>query len=288
MHKIKQGFSLIELSVVMLIIAVLMLAVLKGSSLIDEARLSVARQQTANSPVWDIEGLVSWYETTMVGSFEQNELFDSGVISLWRDLGSSDANSGDAVATGSPIYDSESLNGLPTLEFNGGEYFSVSDGELINQLTIIIVFKFEARASCSGIEAIMMSEGPWVIGSVHFQSNCLDPSMFPRYEIHPTGGFNGNISMSDGKYHIISVVDDNSTTRQMYTDGANVSSAVTDVLNRGMRSYTIGAWDHGNGTVERHLSGNIAEIIIFNRDLNDQERGDVERYLSNKWGIELL
>jgi hypothetical protein len=38
---------------------------------------------------------------------------------------------------------------------------------------------------------------------------------------------------------------------------------------------------------ENPYKGDIGEIIIFNKYINDDERRNVEIYLSKKWGIEL-
>jgi prepilin-type N-terminal cleavage/methylation domain-containing protein len=294
----KLGFSLIELSVVMLIIAALMLAVLKGSDLIDEAKLAVARQQTANSPVWDINGLVSWYETTMKESFNQDEVVDGGAITVWNDISSSDDNSGDAISSGSPTYELGSLNDLPTMRFNGGQHFTVSDGELMGSLTIFIVMRFDADTpNCISVISSVdgWSEAAEHLGSTHLILNCGGSGTNINYAVNvidlggDSGYTNTNIEVNDGEFHLINIIEDLEALKYLYVDGGNLFSESRTVVDKKLAHYTIGAWNHGDEvvTIDRFLQGNIAEIIIFNRDLNTQEREDVERYLSNKWAIEL-
>jgi prepilin-type N-terminal cleavage/methylation domain-containing protein len=59
-HKIS-AFSLIELSVVILIIGILVAGVTQSSRLIAQFRLKTAQNLTINSPVSSIKNLSTWY-----------------------------------------------------------------------------------------------------------------------------------------------------------------------------------------------------------------------------------
>jgi len=67
-NKLK-AFSLIELSIVILIIGILFVGVTQSSRLINQMSLTTARNITQNSPVYSISGVVSWIETTSQQSF---------------------------------------------------------------------------------------------------------------------------------------------------------------------------------------------------------------------------
>ena len=60
----KLAFSLIELSVVILIIGILVLGVTQGSRMMYEAKLKSAISLTQSSPVISMENLVLWLEPT--------------------------------------------------------------------------------------------------------------------------------------------------------------------------------------------------------------------------------
>ncbi len=60
MQKNYNAFSLIELSIVILIIGILVAGVTKGSTLYQKIKLSSARSVTNNSPVAYISGLSVW------------------------------------------------------------------------------------------------------------------------------------------------------------------------------------------------------------------------------------
>jgi hypothetical protein len=54
----------------------------------------------------------------------------------------------------------------------------------------------------------------------------------------------------------------------------------------GTAQMMIGARDN-SGSVDAYFAGKIAEIIIFSRNLKDEERKAVEAYLGRKWGIKV-
>ena len=63
------AFSLIELSVVILIIGILVLGVTQGNRMMSEAKLKSARSLTTSSPVASIEGLAVWLDSTSENAF---------------------------------------------------------------------------------------------------------------------------------------------------------------------------------------------------------------------------
>ena len=81
-----QAFSLIELSIVILIIGILVAGVTQSSRLIRQMQLSSARALTLSSPVLSIPNLVSWYEPTQEKSFDEVETSENSLVSKWYDL----------------------------------------------------------------------------------------------------------------------------------------------------------------------------------------------------------
>ena len=65
----KKAFSLIELSIVILIIGILVAGVTSSSRLIRAMKLISAKQLTQSSPVLTIPDLLAWFEPTKEGIF---------------------------------------------------------------------------------------------------------------------------------------------------------------------------------------------------------------------------
>ncbi|MCE3255904.1 MAG: hypothetical protein K0R25_1398 [Rickettsiaceae bacterium] len=61
-NKPKLAFSLIELSVVILVIGILVVGITKGMSIMRSAKLQSAQSLTQSSPVALIDGLKLWLE----------------------------------------------------------------------------------------------------------------------------------------------------------------------------------------------------------------------------------
>jgi prepilin-type N-terminal cleavage/methylation domain-containing protein len=133
-----KAFSLVELSVVIIIIGILITGVTQGSRLIDESRIKVAKSLTANSRINSLESLILWYEPVLDSSFVKGEAVDGKVISQWNDnnpQNSTRLNAKAAQATDSskitynmvsganstntsgPTYVEDGINHIPTLRF---------------------------------------------------------------------------------------------------------------------------------------------------------------------------
>ena len=67
----KKAFSLIEISVVILIIGILIAGISNGIDLYRDMKLTTSRNLTQNSRVGRIENLISWYEATKESNFSK-------------------------------------------------------------------------------------------------------------------------------------------------------------------------------------------------------------------------
>ncbi|MFT7086741.1 MAG: prepilin-type N-terminal cleavage/methylation domain-containing protein [Rickettsiales bacterium] len=298
----KKAFSIIELSIVVVIISVLIGTVLTANRIVENAKLSTAHSLTKSSPVNDIDGLVAWFETTMPNSFSRfgdNDaalLTENGqAIPTWFDLSPEKNNAIQTLPANQPIYSTNVINDLPTLRFDNNQYFLVNGSKNLDQLSIFVVMRYNSMSA--DFDTIMSTQGEWidggnaVLGSVHIiLSNSSNGNMnyAIQYDNNALNGMiNDNISVLDNRFHLMSFMDDNVNDKQIYIDGGNLEEAATISMQKLLTNYTIGAWYHSSVNIERHLDGDIAEIIIFERYLNNNERRDVEQYLSKKWGLEL-
>jgi len=117
----KKAFSLIELSIVILIIGILIAGVTQGSRLITQMRLNTARTLTNSSPVASIKDLVFWFEPTLEESFLSSQAEDQLQISQWNDINPQSIKKYFALKTASAhvTYEDNAINSLPGVRFNG-------------------------------------------------------------------------------------------------------------------------------------------------------------------------
>lgn len=111
--KNKKAFSLIELSIVLIIISLLFGAISGGASLIATANLNNARNMTVKSPVEHIDGLLLWLETST-----KEDVFENAEVNNWKDRSQYLLNF--AKDVNAPVYSEyNGLKGLIGIKFNG-------------------------------------------------------------------------------------------------------------------------------------------------------------------------
>jgi len=277
------GFSLIELSIVLIIISALMVAVMKSSDLINQAKLVAAGQLTATSPVLNIKGLFIWYETTLSKSFKDSEVKDDGSISTWYDIAnppSTTKNMLQATPTNQPKYKSGIINDLPALYFNGSNSYMANSANLIdtnmlspqNQNTIFMVMKYISGAVFFQIQNTTTNR----INMENSAGNVIWD--FPN----DTAG-RLTTSQNISQKSIILTLDKNSITQSIFINGTSSTTPQSNSL--GLTPFTstitIGSAAGGSSFSQIYLS----ELIIYDRSLSTQERQDVERYLGRKYNI---
>jgi prepilin-type N-terminal cleavage/methylation domain-containing protein len=128
-RKKRQAFSLIELSIVILVIAILITGIIQARNIINKFQLQTARSLTNSSPALSIKGLELWLETTSLDSFSGAYPDNLDRISLWRDLNAQSSTKNDATQSNSslrPYFYENVINGLP------GIYFAPGTRQILN------------------------------------------------------------------------------------------------------------------------------------------------------------
>jgi len=126
----KKAFSLIELSIVILIIGILVAGITQSSRLIRQMRLSSARSITQSSPVSTIKDLIVWLESTSEKSFDDAEEENGLTVTNWYDLnpqGSFKYNAKANNVADKPTFIENGINGLPVLSATGSQVMLIND-----------------------------------------------------------------------------------------------------------------------------------------------------------------
>jgi len=80
LYKFRQAFSLVEISVVILIIGILITGISSGIDLYSDFRIANARNLTASSRVGRISDLALWVEANSEKSFSKSEAKDGKFV----------------------------------------------------------------------------------------------------------------------------------------------------------------------------------------------------------------
>ena len=125
-QKINKAFSLIELSIVILIVGILVAGVTQSSRLISRMKLFSAQSATISSDVASIPNLTMWLETSLDNSITNSagslQLDDNNSISSWNDINPQSSNKINVTQTNAsiqPTYKANGINGFPSINFNG-------------------------------------------------------------------------------------------------------------------------------------------------------------------------
>ncbi len=273
----KKAFSIVELSIAVLIIASLIGAIVSANRILFNSRLATAQSLTKYSPVNDIDNLALWYETTMPKSLSDASSDNNTAIAGWNDLGPNRIN---ATATNAPTYIADGINSLPVLRFNGSSNYLSYNGSFLvgTNYTIFIVYQRRAAQSNAYLLAGTSSS---TNQNLHVGYSANTTTIFNQ--------FNNDLSATVAGYlSPIPEIDvywfNSAVGKNLYVNGASIIASTTAPAQTGLSTSYPGASIGGRAS-GNNFSGDIAEIIMFTKALSTQERKDVEQYLGKKWGI---
>lgn len=289
--KSKAAFSLIELSIVILIIGIIIAGITQSSRLVRAFKLSTARTLTQSAPVTSIKDLVFWLDSTSESTIANQDgvtdLENNDTVSAWNNssivtLGKTSIVQ--ATQADQPTYINNGLNGLPSVRFDPTNDTQRLSGVVQKGLnyagTIFIVMNwtgtnaqgstFISLGAVAGTETTLSDDGSSAIynysGSevdrIDYTLNKNSPTIFVR----------------------------------TYNPVANVTNLHLNGVNAGSANATnTGAYDAGDNTLvignhataPRTFGGDFGEVIIYDRPLKNEERKAIELYLSKKWGIKV-
>ncbi len=299
--KIK-AFSLIELSIVILIIGILIAGVTQSSKLVSKMKIASARSLTNSSPVTGISNLYLWLEPTLEGSFLSAEAVDGTNLSRWNDMNSQSIRPYYALKTASSavVFEQDGINGLPTVYFSGATgsnaFFTLSSSTTLsatpiatnnNSFTFFAVAKFDVAATATD-----------ATNRVLFYNGVSGTNGWGYYK---DGGSSGKRNLLFGGTSKLTGSATSTATPEVIsaTSAGGASGAITLYTNgtaETLASSTVTATTPGTGFYIGNTTfsgsvgvepwkGFISEIIIYEGVLKAADRVDIERYLGKKYGI---
>jgi len=304
-----KAFSLIELSIVILVIGILIAGIMEGRNILYKAKLLAARALSQSSDVASIKNLVVWVDATQENAITNTNLTknveNGDSVKSWTDRSPQYTPNlvfSTPSAVTSPIFRKNAVNGLPALEFDGllsnstGDYLGVASTARIDQLENFAIFAvFTAFPTDStdrtGILFKQESGANWEVYGMSFNgmsfngptntisSTVVDSSGSIAYIYAAANGIKYNIPAIGFVQHATGV----SSGFVSYINGAASGNSGTpkSSINSGSSALVIGKGSHAY----RHFKGYISEIIMYNRALKKEEINSVTKYLGQKWGI---
>ena len=296
--KNNKAFSMIELSVIVIVIGILLAGIIKGNNLYTKSKLRIAQRLTTDSPIAAMPGLLLWYETTLNKSFAASERRNNASISTWNDIkdvtmhGSANNATHDAVNGEQPLFiDNAFGTGIAGVRFDGtDDYLEFTETNVVNNFIIFMVIK-SSQAHIINSQVLSGDNGtsgeyfllfPLQKGSDRGFGISAGTNGFSSYEhgdnaIYSPLVYNDSSVGSDAVIIAFSLKD---KQHNLYYNGVH-TQGLTSTVNNVYLSASLGGANH----ISKDWQGDIAEVIAFNRPLKSKERKVVERYLSQKYGI---
>lgn len=284
MHK-SSAFSLVELSIVILVIGILVAGVTSGSRLVSEFQLTTARTLTKSSPVAGIKDLMLWYETSLESSFKSSERTNNSQISVWYDINPQKPvkNSANQVSTTqNPLFIEGAFpNNIPGIRFDGTNDRLSFDGTfLVN--TSYTIFIVEQRRSSKSNNTFISGNAAVTLSNLLLSYSSDSSVKFGHYSFDIIYTVSSFISPTP----VINTFYFNNGVEKKYWRNANSYYSALNLIRTQPLIAFAGA-TIGGGLSWGSFDGDIAEAIMYSRNLTDEERSSIEKYLSKKYKITL-
>jgi hypothetical protein len=250
-----------------------------------------------------------WLDSTAEKGLEDVERVDGGKISNWYNVNPQSADGTNNVAqtttANKPLYIASGIGGLPIIRFDGvNTRLSIAGNSTVNlpvgnnPRTLFLVFGNSTPANNWNL---IFHYGTQQRDQTFDFSVCQtsfgnNPAMLHVWDTEyktTKGGCDGksyitsviykglsNTTLSDGFSFYIngtSYANDNANAR---TDSFTGSSAAL-TLNTTSNDLYVGSMMNG----QYPFKGDVGEIIMYDKSLDEDERASVESYLKQKWGI---
>jgi hypothetical protein len=200
-----------------------------------------------------------------------NEKSYPGSGTTWFDL-SGNLNNG--TLTNGPVY--STLN-KGNFIFDGvNDKISTSYGPQLNDFTVIGWFKSTGLSDYSRVVDKDYVNGMW-IGRQNTISNSWGGGV--RESSSPYGRY---ITLADNQWHMI-VSKRDGTTHTIYGDG--VTNSVSGSVSSSALSTTTFAFGSWSSNTNQRLTGNISQILIYNRALTNTEINKNFEATRGRYGI---
>lgn len=248
-------------------------------SLFDNADLFEAPELFGSTDLFpflppDIADLSLWLDASTLA------LTDGAAVSEWRDRSTNGYHVTQATSTAQPTFRADAKNGLPAVDFDGGDSLARTTAMITNATdgtsTAFAVVKPDVVSA--GTRLIVNNDGgsgttrgPQILrqdaANVTIVSN--------RSAVTDSAG----AAMVAGNWHTIETIQNTTSVEALLDGTGNGATAVT------LNNVTAQVLRVGTYAGSLNFDGMMGEIVIYARALSADERNQVRAYLTAKWGL---
>ncbi len=286
--KKRRAFSLVELSIVLVVIGIIIAGVIQSNNLYQKAQLSVAQSLTRSSPVSGIKDLMLWYETSLESSFPSGQSTDQASISSWYNNNPQAVfknNASQSTSTQQPLFAENAFSSsIPSVRFDGSnDNLIVDDISSLVGASYYTIFLIEQKRQAFTAQTYILNFGTSGAGCciLFGYQGSTDYSFGLAYWSGGSSYSNSSaLAYTEPKARMHTAIKNGSSTQYWYNGGTTAENSTS-------HNYTVAG--NTNKYIGRFQStyykGDLGELIIYNRALTTEERQAVESYLGKKFKI---
>jgi hypothetical protein len=237
-----------------------------------------------------------WLESTSENSFAESETDDTSTLSAWNYINptsSTKYNATQATTANKPRYVENCVSGLPCVNFDGlaestagnRDYLSF-DGTFLSgsDYTIFVVDQRRSNSASAFIGGsganganLLLGYGTEQIIFEHYNDGRYFTAPSYSTPVPAVNSFVFSVTSANHKDYYR-----NGVAGTEVGSPTDTGAALTSFLGA-----AVGGCSGCTGDVSTY-TGDLAEIIVFNRALKTEERRAIEAYLGKKWGVVVL
>lgn len=228
--------------------------------------------------------LISWLRADV------GVIYDSStqLVSLWNDQSANGFNGSQSDSSNQPTIVTAAVNGLPCVQFTpgtGGQFLQFPDGfDFTSGLSLFAVVNPTSMSTNATILDFRNFTG--TASSDQFglcELNSTSGAVFYAYagSTGSSGSFPG--ALTANQFQLLEAIYDGVSSVSVYKNGTLIGTqgGLQTLSNVTRDSNYIG--QSGNGS--NYFTGQIAEVLIYDTNLNDALRENVEEYILNKFSL---
>ena len=294
----KKAFSLVEISIVILIIGLLIAGISKASDLIFDANIASGRSITKSAKVNRMPNLALWLETTLAESIKDSER--GGTVTIWRDINPQSTTKFIFRGNAAPKYVEPGKN-LPAIgSLSATNFFTVGTeasatvlSQKVNEIfpsanaTIFMVLK----SPTTSVDANLFTFCPNAGCALGTQISLSLVGGKPTF-IFPSGTGASQTATTTNNYFgtvpnviIVSALKD-SAGNKIAVNGASAVGTATNTSTELPVAFDTATFKIGG--VGTATGVEIYEIIVFSSALGEGDRQSVEAYLAKKYNTTVV
>lgn len=210
----------------------------------------------------------------------------SGAVSQWNDKSGNGYHLTQATSSAQPTTGSVTKNGLNVLKFDGGDVMNYAGTTGMNVTSVTVLGVFEETTTADNVGFFVAHAST---GNDYDRTDAIVNASVTGSHLFETVRNQGNARVSGGGATPFAV------WMSIWTSSSLIARRNKLSLNTGSQTGTWGTANGGfvlggrylSGAVAstNRLTGNIAEMVVFDRELNSSDYDKLTDHLMSKWGI---